>query len=642
MNSSSNHSSAAAKTALVAGDFLSNSESDSLTASRQSESNFLIDSLVDSQIDSQIDSDNPVASSPRAILTIQAGICFQINKFRVEVESHLGQSIDVNYFQVKIHSINGDLPDTNQLGLLRVGLAEGSLSRELQLRQALGDYKMISDLLIYTTEELVQVSSNKAAAIAPLEKPDSGQGGTELNHTEFLAEEILEEKEVGGDLAAKKLLVLSYLPETKQTLAQWLTQEKSLDSCLLFACQICQLFRYVYQQGWCVTSVWPELIEMGTPVKLFDLTGAYPVGEKLTTGIVGNYCPPELIYSVAIDEQMSTYIVGMLLYQSIHQQLPRMQQERLPEIKPIPRIAQIISICLSPRGDRFPLSQLLSLLIETRQMLLQRSVDWTVAKSTTVGLSMQRLQNEDSYGVRQLYLCHSLKNCSSILAAVADGMGGMARGEEASKLAIQTVLSEPIPPEINHIEQWNSWLVSLVEKANAVVAKEVPKGGTTLSLVYAIDRDLAIAHVGDSRIFLLRNGQICQLSEDHSLTALLLASGQISYEESKNHSDRNVLIKSIGGNPILNSGYVQNLSHFGGVSMPLENGDILLLCTDGVWDLVAADELAEIFSGDRSLQSSVDAAIDQVLAKGAPDNATILALQYHLEKSLIKSVKLPI
>jgi protein phosphatase len=625
MNSRSNNSPAAksqlGKTELMAGDRLDNSESNPLTAPSQSEGDF----------QPELESKNAPYISP-PILMIREGICFKLDNFRIEVESHLGQSIDVNYFQVKIYPINSDLSDSSQLGLLRVGLADGSLNRELQLRQVLGDYKMISDLLIYTTEEFVQVSSNGAAAIASTTEESPCQPReNEPENWEFLPEEMLEAKEIGGDLAAKKLLLLSHFPETGQTLAEWLRQEKPLDASLLLGSQICQLFRYIYQRGWCLVSVWPELIQMGTPVKLFDLTGAYPVGEKLTTGIVGDYCPPELTYPVAIDEQMSTYIVGVLLYQSIHQKLPRMPEGSLPEIKPIARIAQIISICLSPMGDRFPLAQLLSLLIETRQMLLQPSVYWTVAKGTTVGLSPQRLQNEDSYGVRQQYLSNSQKNCSTILAAVADGMGGMAQGEEASRLAIQTVLSAPIPPEINHIEQWNSWLISLIEKANAVVAKEVPKGGTTLSLVYAIDRDLTIAHVGDSRIFLLRNGQICQLSEDHSLTAMLLASGEISYEESKHHRDRNILTKSIGGNPILNSGYVQNLSHFGGdLSIPLETGDILLLCTDGVWDLVATDELAEIFSGDRSLQSSVDAAIDQVLAKGAPDNATLIALEYRL------------
>ena len=628
MTSPSNNSPDAGKNQLgkmnlVEGDRLPHSKSYSVTSPFQPESDF------------QPDSENSLSIS-QPILIVREGICFQIDKFRVEVESHLGQSIDVNYFQVKIHPINRDLSNSHQLGLLRVGFAEGSLSRELQLRQVLGDYKMISDLLFYTTEELVQVSSNQAGAIEAIEAIDTIQdrdaanfADTEWDNSEFLPEEILDEKEIAGDLAAKKLLVLSHIPETGQSLAEWLTEEKSLNASLLLSSQICQLFCYVYQRGWCLVSVWPKLIEMGRPIKLFDLTGAYPVGEKLTAGIIGDYCPPELAYPVAIDQQMSTYIVGVLLYQSIHQQLPRIQQKSLLEIKPIARISQIINICLSPMGDRFPLSELLSLLIETRKALLKPSAHWTVAKGTTVGLSMQRLQNEDSYGVRQEDLNSSQKNSSTMLAAVADGMGGMAQGEEASKLAVQTVLSSPIPTEINHIQQWNSWLVSLVEKANTAVAQQVPKGGTTLSLVYAIGRDLTIAHVGDSRIFLLRNGQICQLSEDHSLTAMLLASGEISYEESKNHSDRNVLIKSIGGNPTLNSGYVQNLSHFGGdLSMPLENGDILLLCSDGVWDLIGADELAEIFSSNRSLQSGVDVAIAQVLDKGAPDNATLLALQY--------------
>ena len=85
-------------------------------------------------------------------------------------------------------------------------------------------------------------------------------------------------------------------------------------------------------------------------------------------------------------------------------------------------------------------------------------------------------------------------------------------------------------------------------------------GGTTLSITLAVGRDLAIAHVGDSRIYLLRQGEIRQLSEDHSLVAMLVASGQITPEESLDHPDRNVLTKSIGSKRRLSDGYVQQLS----------------------------------------------------------------------------------
>jgi protein phosphatase len=208
----------------------------------------------------------------------------------------------------------------------------------------------------------------------------------------------------------------------------------------------------------------------------------------------------------------------------------------------------------------------------------------------------------------------------------------MAQGELASKLAVQTVLETPITADLTNQNIRGHWLISLVEKANNSVAQQVRDGGTTISLVMGLGRELMIAHVGDSRIFLLRNGQICQLSEDHSLVAMLFASGEITYEESLNHPDRNVLTKSLGSKRKLSPGYVQDLNRFGaGLSMLLEDGDILILCSDGVWDLVPADELAEIFSGDKILQSSADLTIKKVLERGAHDNATILALKLRVK-----------
>jgi protein phosphatase len=137
-----------------------------------------------------------------------------------------------------------------------------------------------------------------------------------------------------------------------------------------------------------------------------------------------------------------------------------------------------------------------------------------------------------------------------------------------------------------------------------------------------------VAHVGDSRIYLIRQGKIQQLSEDHSLVAMLVANGEITEEESLTHPDRNVLLKSIGSKKHLSEGYVQNLSRTtSNLSMTLENEDILLLCSDGVWDLVPTQELAEIFSQFESLQMAVDQTIQRVINKGATDNATLLAMQ---------------
>jgi len=580
-------------------------------------------------------------------LIFQEFTCCLIDKFRVEVESHLGQFADVHYFKVTIHNPDSE---TQKLGLLRVGSVDGGLDRELQLRQALGNYKMVSELLAAVTEDSVYVSASSPVLENKLEEnsyfseaaeevskeieyfnKNSSEKNSELEQKPEYLEEVFYEEDRSCESLGQKLILLSYFPDEAETLADWLTKENSLESSLLLASQVCQFFRYIYQRQWSFIQIFPKFIKMGTPIQFFDLTGAYPVGVQLTSGFLADYCAPEIAYEsrCSIGEQMSTYTVGSLLYQTIHHKLPPQGHVGELEIKPIPYIYQILKICLSPIAEeRFPLSQLLSLLVETRQSIRSPQMQWKIASYSTVGLSISRLQNEDSYGVRQ----HCLSNSEPlILGVLADGMGGMAQGEIASKLAAKAIIEALIPADLSHQEKRGEWLISLVQQANESVASNVRDGGTTLSLVMALGRELMIAHVGDSRILLIRNNQICQLSEDHSMVSMLVASGQITYEESLEHPDRNLLTKSLSSKQRLSEGYVQDLSRFGSeLSMLLEEDDILILCSDGVWDLVAADELAEIFSNYQTLQLAVDATIEKVLSRGAHDNATILALKYCL------------
>lgn len=577
--------------------------------------------------------------------SIQENICCYIANFKVEVLSHLGQFADIHYFKVTIHSYEAETDEVSKekLGLLRVGSTDGGLNHELQLRQALGNYRMVAELLAAVTEDSVYVSAKKIEEEASVSRSDRyGNSIDEFSEpdnsvpiieteSEYLEEEFYEEIEIGAETTGQKLILLSYLPNPEETLEGWLTQDNCLEQTLSLSSQICQLFRYTSQQSWCFIQIFPQFIQIGSLVKFFDLTGAYPVGDRLSSGFIGNYCAPEIAYdsNCTIDELKSTYTVGSLLYQAIHRQLPSQGHSPSLDIKPIPLLHQIIKTCLSPLPEeRFPLSQLLNLLVKSRQSILTPRIHWEAYAQSTVGLS--RLQNEDSYGIRQ----HYFSNLEPLmLGVVADGMGGMAQGDLASKLAVQTVLDAPIPADLMNQSQRAEWLISLVEKANECLTERVREGGTTLSIVLATGQDLAIAHVGDSRIYLLRKNRLCQLSEDHSIVSMLIASGQLAYEESQSHPDRNVLTKSLGSKPRLSEGYIQTLSRFGTVSMPLEDGDILILCSDGVWDLVPPNELAEIFTCDRTINSAVELTIEQVLARGAHDNATILALKLCINHS---------
>ncbi|NEQ08863.1 MAG: serine/threonine-protein phosphatase [Moorea sp. SIO4E2] len=648
-------------------------------------------------------------------LVIEQDAEFPIDNYHLKVRSYLGQlTVGIHYFEVNLESTDPS-PTTGNLALLRVGSSDGGLSRELQLREKLGNYAMIAELLASTIQDSVVINPRACFQSFPQDLdppqpplirgepysksperaiPRSGDlGGSpslktrpspsslepepetqqpeeiesceqqspvstdqeeseatteeetteqQLNpettedssetpkdpepESEYLEEEYYPENEISPDTSGQRLMLLTSLPDSQSTLETWLQEEHSDQESLSLIIPICQCFYYLYQRQWCLVDVIPKLIEIGKPIKFFDLTSAYPIDQKLDYGLLGNYCAFELSSGNPFQESMSSYTVGALLYQAIHQQLLPQDQTLDIQIKPIPQIYQLLKICLSSvPEERFSLSHLLSLLIETRKSFQTTQVQWQVASKSTVGLSTSRLHNEDSYGVRQQQLSNG---DTMILAAVADGMGGMSQGELASQLAIKTVFEQPIPSELKTVNQQTDWLVSLFQNANQSVTNAVRNGGTTLSVILGISNNLLVAHVGDSRIYLIRKEQICQLTEDHSLVAMLLASGEITYQESLDHPDSNILTKALGSQPRLSDGYVQDLSHFSqDLSLALEDSDILLLCSDGVWSLVSDTELAETFKKTQPLQAAVDEIIQKVIDNGAYDNATILALE---------------
>ena len=556
-------------------------------------------------------------------LIIKENICFRIDNLQIEIISYLGQlTPDIYYFQVNIIS--------EKPGLLRIGATNSALNRELELRKRLGDYKLVTELLAHSQDNItIEIKPQNPPEIATIFSPiPEIDTASEYLQKEYLEDEYYPETEISTNISNQKLLLITYLPKENQTLETWLKTAHSLEESIFLTSQICQLCRYLHQRGWCFINILPQFIQMGTPIQFFDLTSAYPLGETLNSGLIGTYCAPELAYCKnPIHETMSSYTVAALLYQIIHKQTLSTDQTIEIQINPIPIIYQILKICLSSLPEeRFPLEQLLKILVRTRQNISTPKINWQIASSSTVGLSINRLQNEDNYGIKQQKISDRE---TILLAAIADGMGGMSQGELASQLAIKTVLETPIFFQNQTIEQYQEWLENLFIQANETVSNQLKDGGTTLSVIFAISQQLIISHVGDSRIYLLRQGQIKQLSQDHSLVAMLVASEQITEAESLDHPDRNILTKSIGTKRRLSDGYVQDLKQTTPeLSMKLEHEDIILLCSDGVWDLVPKNEIAEIFTPDQNLQKSVDLTINKVLERGASDNATLLALQF--------------
>ena len=339
----------------------------------------------------------------------------------------------------------------------------------------------------------------------------------------YLEEEFFPEQQVGtqGLYDAEVLLLLSPYPEKKETLLQWIADKPNVFDSISTLIQICQFCSVLSQNKWCLTHINPEFIYLDQPLRFLDLADVYPSGATLQNALEGDYCPPELSYgNLECHDFIMTYLVGALLYQCLyHHKIPRNQGIEALKLSPQPLLHQILTICLSSHPEeRFPIAQLRDLLVSTRRKLNQQHWQWNVVSQTTVGLSNNRLQNEDSYGTKQAIVNHEQYS----LFAVADGMGGMAHGEVASQLAIETVLHASLSEDLSQSEACENWLRSQFKKANHEINQAIKNGGTTLSVAMAINANLWIGHVGDSRIYHFRNHQLQQLSEDHSMVAMLV------------------------------------------------------------------------------------------------------------------------
>jgi protein phosphatase len=230
--------------------------------------------------------------------------------------------------------------------------------------------------------------------------------------------------------------------------------------------------------------------------------------------------------------------------------------------------------------------------------------------------------NEDYHRVWQF----PLRDGHLTLLAVADGMGGAAAGEVASKLAME-VLDESFSRYVDALNEGRPivGIESLTEKAIRLanrrvyaeaVKHEVQRGmGTTLTLV-AIRNDHAyLGHVGDSRAYLVREGKIYQLTKDHSWVEEQLEKGLISEEEAKGHEWRNLITRALGTRP-------QVLPDL--VEIKVKSQDIFVIATDGLHGLVLPEEILEEIQRTKNHQSSVEYLIARANERGGPDNITLV------------------
>jgi len=219
----------------------------------------------------------------------------------------------------------------------------------------------------------------------------------------------------------------------------------------------------------------------------------------------------------------------------------------------------------------------------------------------------QRRENEDSMLAR------------APLFVVADGMGGAQAGEVASRIAV-----EAFEPGVGNSREPESALAALAQGANARIHElshshaEQAGMGTTLTAVYVGEHDISIAHVGDSRAYRLRDGTLQRLTEDHSLVDELMRQGRLTPEEAVEHPQRSVITRALGP-----EGAVEVDTS----SYAARDGDVYLLCSDGLTTMLDEARVAEVLSEHTTLREAGEALIAAANEAGGRDNITVVLLR---------------
>jgi PPM family protein phosphatase len=242
-----------------------------------------------------------------------------------------------------------------------------------------------------------------------------------------------------------------------------------------------------------------------------------------------------------------------------------------------------------------------------------------VASLSDVGC--QRENNEDSYLYWEPAGDEEFKR-KGRLAVIADGMGGHEGGLEASRLAVETVREvydqgfrdDPQAALLESFVAAHARIQDYAERHPAFQGM-----GTTCTALVLRGRQLYFAHVGDSRLYLIRGANILRLTRDHSYVGRLVESGLVRAEDAEKHPQRHILTAALGaGMEIGVDGAEQGLA--------LQDGDDLLLCTDGLWGMVRDDELETAVTGNAPAECCT-ALVKLARQRGAPDNITLQVLR---------------
>ena len=208
----------------------------------------------------------------------------------------------------------------------------------------------------------------------------------------------------------------------------------------------------------------------------------------------------------------------------------------------------------------------------------------------------------------------------SNLFLVADGMGGHQAGDYASRLCVETVANAV---KNSRLRSPISILEAAIQEGNMAVFRDAEKEetlygmGTTMVAATVIGREVYIANIGDSRAYLIRDG-IHQITEDHSLVEEMIRSGDLERKDAKSHPNKNVITRAIGTSAIVQADFFE---------LEVKEEDVLLLCTDGLTNMLDDEEILSIIKEKTNLEAAGNELVRAANANGGKDNIGIVLIQ---------------
>jgi len=426
---------------------------------------------------------------------------------------------------------------------------------------------------------------------------------------------------------------LIYPDETLTPLAAGASRlPMSAGEALAIAIQLCQAVGFAHRRGLRVNDICPESVAYGADGRI-KLTGLDYVSndDELQADPILNhgYTAPEIYKNRKIDKRADIFSIGAMLYTLLTGE--RLEAEGwLEEPGPIrfypphviePGIEQAVR-----RAVAFDPAARWANVDAFKAELVRLAGAYRIRAAVMTDVGMVREHNEDSVMAFEYRRDSLVEPAQTLLYVVADGMGGAEAGEVASAIAVG-VIREYIEANAGAIKNSDGReiLRLALEAANTKIleyqaAHPESRGmGSTAVAALLEPGGCALAWVGDSRAYLLENGQLRQITKDHSLVQRLVELGQITPEEARHHEHKNVITRSLGARP-------QGPAGAEAFNLRLKRGDRLLLCSDGLTAHVEDAEIAEVLRRHRDPEAAACELIVAANAGGGTDNISVAAI----------------